>query len=236
MIAANTEKIPDRQQNARPTAAEAVEKFMTASMDPCTGRLTPSPTAVCRNRMIKPEKILSFSPYAYWRLHALYEVALCHNFQARGHSYNYVSRDGLFSNCDRFCEATVGSKAGKCLRSLPVSGQVTAPKLRDSQSVAGEIQISRGRNRSPEFRQGARRLGAARRGLSGLHRRRMGQIVRAHRRSLFVTVNIRRGEKFTAQNVRSVCPADGLRTRHLTEIFVRTASRTLKKELPSSGT
>jgi hypothetical protein len=34
VIAANTEKIPDRQQNARPTSAEAVGKFMTASMDP----------------------------------------------------------------------------------------------------------------------------------------------------------------------------------------------------------
>ena len=58
--------------------------------------------------MIKSEKILSFSPYAYWQLHALYEVALCHNFQARGHSYNYVSCDGLFSDCDMFWEATVG--------------------------------------------------------------------------------------------------------------------------------
>ena len=110
MIAANTEKIPDRQQNARPTAAEAVEKFMTASMDPCTGRLTPSPTAVCRNRMIKPEKILSFSPYSYWKLHALYEVAICHNLRARGHSYCYVSCDGLFSDCDLFWESTVGPR------------------------------------------------------------------------------------------------------------------------------
>ena len=60
--------------------------------------------------MIKSEKILSFSPYAYWQLHALYEVALCHNFQARGHSYNYVSCDGLFSDCDMFWEATVGPR------------------------------------------------------------------------------------------------------------------------------
>jgi hypothetical protein len=60
--------------------------------------------------MNQPEKILSFSPYAYWRLHALYEVAICHNLQARGYSYRYVSCDGLFSDCDLFWESTVGPR------------------------------------------------------------------------------------------------------------------------------
>lgn len=58
----------------------------------------------------QPEKILSFSPFAYWRLHALYEVAICHNLQARGHNYRYVSCDGLFSDCDMFWESTVGPR------------------------------------------------------------------------------------------------------------------------------
>ena len=60
--------------------------------------------------MKQPEKILSFSPYSYWRLHALYEVAICHNLQARGHTYRYVSCDGLFSDCDLFWESTVGPR------------------------------------------------------------------------------------------------------------------------------
>lgn len=60
--------------------------------------------------MNPPEKVLSFSPYSYWRLHALYEVAICHNLQARGHSYRYVSCDGLFSDCDLFWESTVGPR------------------------------------------------------------------------------------------------------------------------------
>jgi hypothetical protein len=60
--------------------------------------------------MIKSEKILRFSPYPSWQLHALCEVALCHNFQARGHSYNYVSCDGLLSDCDMFWDATVGPR------------------------------------------------------------------------------------------------------------------------------
>lgn len=65
--------------------------------------------------MTKTEKILSFSPFAYWKLHALYEVALCHNLQWRGHGYDYVSCDGLFSDCDIFWQATVGPRpAGAC--------------------------------------------------------------------------------------------------------------------------
>jgi predicted O-linked N-acetylglucosamine transferase (SPINDLY family)/glycosyltransferase involved in cell wall biosynthesis len=61
-------------------------------------------------KMNRPEKILSFSPYAYWKLHALYEVAICHNLQWRGHSYRYVSCDGLFSDCDMFWESTTGGR------------------------------------------------------------------------------------------------------------------------------
>lgn len=60
--------------------------------------------------MTKTEKVLSFSPFAYWRLHALYEIAICHNLQWRGHSYHYVSCDGLFSDCDMFWESTVGPR------------------------------------------------------------------------------------------------------------------------------
>lgn len=60
--------------------------------------------------MTKKEKVLSFSPFAYWRLHALYEIAICHNLQWRGHSYQYVNCDGLFSDCDMFWEATVGPR------------------------------------------------------------------------------------------------------------------------------
>lgn len=60
--------------------------------------------------MTTPAKILSFSPYAYWQLHALYEIAICHNLQWRGHSYRYVSCDGLFTDCDLFWESTVGRR------------------------------------------------------------------------------------------------------------------------------
>jgi N-acetylneuraminate synthase len=42
---------------------------------------------------------------------------------------------------------------------------------------------------------------------------------RKFRRSLFVVEDVKRGESFTKQNVRSIRPADGLHPRHLGEIL-----------------
>ena len=55
-------------------------------------------------------KVLSFSPFAFWRLHSLYEVAICHNLRWRGHPVTYVICDGLFSDCDMFWESTCGPR------------------------------------------------------------------------------------------------------------------------------
>lgn len=55
-------------------------------------------------------KIVSFSPFALWRLHSLYEVAICHNLKSRGYEYLYVTCDGLFSECDMFWESTSGPR------------------------------------------------------------------------------------------------------------------------------
>lgn len=60
--------------------------------------------------MAKKEKILSFSPFAFWPLHAIYEIAICHNLKWRGHSISHVGCDGLFSDCDMFWEATEGPR------------------------------------------------------------------------------------------------------------------------------
>ena len=57
-------------------------------------------------------KVLSFSPFAFWRLHSLYEVAICHNLRWRGHPVTYVICDGLFSDCDMFWESTCGPRPG----------------------------------------------------------------------------------------------------------------------------
>ena len=53
-------------------------------------------------------KFISFSPYAAWHLHALYEICICHNLKWRGFDYKYVTCDGLFSDCDIFWESTMG--------------------------------------------------------------------------------------------------------------------------------
>ena len=57
---------------------------------------------------------------------------------------------------------------------------------------------------------------------------------RALRRSLFVVENIRAGEMFTEQNVRSIRPSYGLHTRYLEEVLGRVAVRDVERGTPLS--
>jgi pseudaminic acid synthase len=59
---------------------------------------------------------------------------------------------------------------------------------------------------------------------------------RKFRRSLFVAENIKKGEVFTAQNVRSVRPSDGLHPRHLNEVLGQRAARDIEKGTPLDWT
>lgn len=51
---------------------------------------------------------------------------------------------------------------------------------------------------------------------------------RVYRRSLFVVMDVRAGEKFTTENVRSIRPGYGLHPRHLDEIIGRRANQDIK--------
>jgi pseudaminic acid synthase len=55
---------------------------------------------------------------------------------------------------------------------------------------------------------------------------------RVFRRSLFVVQNVRRGELFSAENVRSIRPGHGLHTRHLPQIVGKRASCDIEKGTP----
>ena len=55
---------------------------------------------------------------------------------------------------------------------------------------------------------------------------------RVFRRSLFVVKDLKCGEEFTAENVRSIRPGHGLHTRHLTEILGRRATRDIERGTP----
>jgi N-acetylneuraminate synthase len=57
---------------------------------------------------------------------------------------------------------------------------------------------------------------------------------RVFRRSLFVVCDMKRGQMFTAENVRSIRPAHGLHPRHLPEVMGRTASRDIEGGTPLS--
>lgn len=57
---------------------------------------------------------------------------------------------------------------------------------------------------------------------------------RVFRRSLFVVQDVKRGETFTAANVRSIRPGHGLHTRHLSEVVGKQAVRDIERGTPLS--
>ncbi len=57
---------------------------------------------------------------------------------------------------------------------------------------------------------------------------------REFRRSLYVVEDMKRGERFTAKNVRSIRPSHGLHTRHLAEVLGCAAACDIKRGTPLS--
>lgn len=57
---------------------------------------------------------------------------------------------------------------------------------------------------------------------------------RAYRRSLFVVRELKKGDVFTADNVRSIRPADGMHPRHLPEVLGSRAARAIERGTPLS--
>jgi sialic acid synthase SpsE len=54
------------------------------------------------------------------------------------------------------------------------------------------------------------------------------------RRSLFVVEDVKEGDPFTEENVRSIRPGDGLHTRHLEDVLGRSAAKDIKRGSPLS--
>ena len=55
---------------------------------------------------------------------------------------------------------------------------------------------------------------------------------RIYSRSLFVVKDIKQGEKFTEDNVKSIRPGIGMHTKHWNEVLGRTARCNIKKGTP----
>ena len=62
-------------------------------------------------------KILFFTPYIWWKLHALVDISLYHGLKLRGHDVDLISCDGFLPECDLYWEATNNIKdSNTCLR------------------------------------------------------------------------------------------------------------------------
>jgi pseudaminic acid synthase len=72
-------------------------------------------------------------------------------------------------------------------------------------------------------------LGEVHFGLSGKE-----EASRAFRRSLFVVEDVKQGEVFTTENVRSIRPGNGLHTRHLKDVLGKSAAQGIKRGTPLS--
>ena len=70
-------------------------------------------------------------------------------------------------------------------------------------------------------------LGAVRFGVSDQESR-----SRVFRRSLFVVCDVKKGERLTEENVRSIRPADGMHTRHLADVVGKTAAKNIERGTP----
>jgi N-acetylneuraminate synthase len=57
---------------------------------------------------------------------------------------------------------------------------------------------------------------------------------RRFRRSLFVVKDVRRSEIFTAENIRSIRPADGLAPKHMLEVIGKRAATDIERGTPLS--
>jgi len=56
--------------------------------------------------------------------------------------------------------------------------------------------------------------------------------MRAYRKSIFVVQDVKAGEMFTADNIRSIRPGHGLHTRYLEEVIGRYANRNIQRGSP----
>lgn len=72
-------------------------------------------------------------------------------------------------------------------------------------------------------------LGAVKFGVSGKE-----EASKAFRRSLFVVKDVKQGGAFTAENVRSIRPGQGLHPRHLNEVLGKRATRDAERGTPLS--
>jgi len=61
------------------------------------------------------KRVLCYSPYSQWRIHALFEATILHGLNHRGATTKYVLCDGLYKQCDLYRKADRPRHALSCI-------------------------------------------------------------------------------------------------------------------------
>lgn len=129
-----------------------------------------------------------------------------------------------FSDHTMGCQAALGAAAlGACV----IEKHLTLKREDGGADAAFSMEPAEFKEMCEGVRVIEQALGRETYELSGKQRRE-----REHSRSLFVTEDIKAGEVFTQENMRSIRPAFGLHTRYFEEILGKRAVRDLEKGTP----
>jgi pseudaminic acid synthase len=112
---------------------------------------------------------------------------------------------------------------GACI----IEKHITLSRLMEGPDAAFSLEPEEFKAMVDAVRVAERALGEARFGASPHEQKSM-----AFRRSLFVVRDVRKGDVFSSESVRSIRPGHGLHTRHLPEVIGRRAARDIERGTP----
>ena len=140
-----------------------------------------------------------------------------------------VKRFGLPVGLSDHTPGIAVSVAAVALGAVLIEKHLTISRAAGGPDSAFSLEPDEFKSLVEAVRSAEKSLGEVRYGVSPREAR-----TRPYRRSLFVVSEVRRGDLFTEENVRSIRPANGLHPRHLPEIVGRHAAHDIEKGTPMS--
>jgi pseudaminic acid synthase len=140
-----------------------------------------------------------------------------------------VKRFGLPVGLSDHTPGIAVSVAAVALGAVLIEKHLTISRAAGGPDSAFSLEPDEFKSLVEAVRSAEKSLGEVRYGVSPREAR-----TRPYRRSLFVVSEVRRGDLFTEENVRSIRPANGLHPRHLPEILGRHAAHDIERGTPMS--